>query len=925
MKIVQINTYDIRGGAARAAYRLHEGLLKIGQESQVLVVQKFANDETVYRVNLKEGEKSFEEQLFFGAAIQEHYIDAHRTEISNTLFSLPYPGYDLSSLPMLKEAEVINLHWVAYYQSTATLRSLFALRKPVVWTLHDQWAFTGGCHYTAGCQKYRRDCVACPQLAEDPFNLAAVILKDKLELFKGANLTIVTPSLWLADCAKQSKLFKELRVEVIPYGLDTDIFAPLPKAKAKKRLGIEADVVTLLFVAEQSAEKRKGFQELLAAMQHCFYNAEFQELVQGERIKLLCLGHSDYKADSLRIPAVFLGYLDSEEEIRTAYAAADLFILPSLEDNLPNTILESMSCGTPVVAFDVGGVPDVVTNGVTGQLVYPGDVSQMGEAIVSLVLNPELRKEMGKRCRKNMIEKNSLTDQAERYGQLYQMLYQDDKLSGRKPSEYSTLEVETGDAEIASTTALVSVGTMKGPHFSDIFDQVLLKALKEFSLVKEQAYQASEDDRAARLKVIEEQGRRLGEVEAERNNLQSELAHWRQHFESVQAESAARLQVIEEQGRRLGEVEAERDKLQSERDGALQVLFTVSRTRAYKLLRRLGRWKAIEQSISEISEGLLAPAGYTEVEMSLLERLGPGQLVNLIAKAYANVDSLFSTCEEHGLHLTPVHFYSPIPEVSKLPKKIWEQSSELIGIEINEQAQLAFLNQICHNYKSEYEAFPVNPTDVPYQYYFNQMMFRSVDAEVLYCMIRYHCPRRVIEVGSGFSTYVAAAAVVRNAEQGKPAEFVAIEPYPDEVLRKGFPGLQRLISEPVQDVDLNLFTTLMEGDVLFIDSSHVLRIDSDVRFLFLEVLPRLQPGVLVHFHDIFLPLDYPPEWVMKEHRFWNEQYLLQAFLAFNRAFEVIWAGSFMHQSHSDTLKKAFSHYEPRTVTPGSFWTRYVIS
>jgi 2-polyprenyl-3-methyl-5-hydroxy-6-metoxy-1,4-benzoquinol methylase/predicted O-methyltransferase YrrM len=418
-----------------------------------------------------------------------------------------------------------------------------------------------------------------------------------------------------------------------------------------------------------------------------------------------------------------------------------------------------------------------------------------------------------------------------------------------------------------------------------------------------QAFESAEADRAERLQVIEDQGRRLGEVEAERNNLQAELGELRQLF---------------------GELETERDKLQSERDGALRVLFSISKSRAYKLLRRLGRWQAIEQSISDISEGLLPPAGYKGAEMALLERLGPDHLASLISKDYADDASLFSACEKHGFHLTPVHFYSPIPEISKLPKKIWEQSSELIGIELNEQAQLAFLDQICHQYKSEYEAFPVNPTDVPHQYYFNQVMFRSVDAEVLYCMIRYQCPRRVIEVGSGFSTYVAAAAVVRNAEQGKPAELFAIEPYPNEVLRQGFPGLQRLISEPVQDVDLDLFTTLAEGDVLFIDSSHVLRIDSDVRFLFLEVLPRLQPGVLVHFHDIFLPLDYPQEWVIKEHRFWNEQYLLQAFLAFNRAFEVIWAGSFMHQYHSDALKKAFSHYDPETVTPGSFWTRRAI-
>ena len=616
MAIVQINTYDIHGGAARAAHRLHHGLLEVGQNSQMLVMQKSSTDETVFRVNLEKVEENLEEQLFFGAAIQEHYINAHRTETSNTLFSLPYPGYDLSALPMLHEADIINLHWVAYYQSLTTLQSLFALGKPVVWTLHDQWAFTGGCHYTAGCQKYLQDCVVCPQLSDDPFNLAATILKDKIELFRGANLTIVTPSRWLAECAKQSKLFKDLRVEVIPNGLDTDIFSPLPKAKAKKRLGIGADVITLLFVAEQFTEKRKGFQHLVAALQHCLDSPGFQKLVQCERIKLLCLGHSGYEADSLGIPVVFLGYLDSDEEIRTAYAGADLFILPSLEDNLPNTILESMSCGTPVVAFDIGGVPDLVINGVTGQLVCPGDELQMSEAILSLVFNPKQLKEMGERCRQQMIEKNSLTVQAGRYLKLYQELHQQYEQSARDASEDSTLELESGGAHLASTAPLVSVETAKGPHFSDIFEQVLLKALKEFSLAKEKAYQASEADRAARLELIEEQGRRLGEVEAERNNLQSELANLRQHFESVQADSAARLGVIEDQGRRLGEVEAERnnlaaelgalrqhfesvqaerDKLQAERDGALQVLFSVSQSRAYKLLRRLGRWKAIEQ------------------------------------------------------------------------------------------------------------------------------------------------------------------------------------------------------------------------------------------------------------------------------------------------------------------------------------------
>jgi predicted O-methyltransferase YrrM len=252
---------------------------------------------------------------------------------------------------------------------------------------------------------------------------------------------------------------------------------------------------------------------------------------------------------------------------------------------------------------------------------------------------------------------------------------------------------------------------------------------------------------------------------------------------------------------------------------------------------------------------------------------------------------------------------------------LWTQPSELVGIDVKAPEQLQFLDHICLPFQAEYDAFPHAPTDIPFQYYLDQNMFRSVDAEVLYCMIRHYRPHRVIEVGSGFSTYLSAAAVRQNTADGHPATFVAIEPYPNEVLRHGFPGLSQLLVQPLQSVELDLFTSLTENDILFIDSSHVLRIDSDVRFLFLEVLPRLQPGVLVHFHDIFLPCEYPRDWVMHEYRFWNEQYLLQAFLAFNRGFEVLWSGSYMHLHHREHLQKAFRSYDPATVWPGSFWIR----
>lgn len=189
-------------------------------------------------------------------------------------------------------------------------------------------------------------------------------------------------------------------------------------------------------------------------------------------------------------------------------------------------------------------------------------------------------------------------------------------------------------------------------------------------------------------------------------------------------------------------------------------------------------------------------------------------------------------------------------------------------------------------------------------------------------MIRYFKPTRVIEVGSGYSTFLSARAILKNkAEYGINAELIAIDPYPKDILRKWFPGLSKLIVEEVQNVDLSEFKKLKENDILFIDSSHVLKIGSDVQYEYLEILPRINKGVIVHAHDIFLPLEYPKEWVLRLRRFWNEQYLLQSFLAFNSAFEVLLAGSYMHLKHPEKLDKAFGSYNRKTVLPGSFWIR----
>lgn len=250
----------------------------------------------------------------------------------------------------------------------------------------------------------------------------------------------------------------------------------------------------------------------------------------------------------------------------------------------------------------------------------------------------------------------------------------------------------------------------------------------------------------------------------------------------------------------------------------------------------------------------------------------------------------FPVWQRLGFHIIPNHFYEPIPDTRTLKSDLWSKRSDLIGIEINEEKQINLLSQFSAKFKSEYETFPRRKTSNPYQFYLNNGAFESVDAEILYCMIRYFKPRRIFEVGSGNSTLLSAQAILKNKEENKDyeCELLAIDPFPTSVLKTGFPGLSRVISQKVEDVPISQFNKLGENDILFIDSSHVLKIGNDVQYLYLEVLPRLNKGVLIHIHDIFLPSEYPKEWVLKQYRFYTEQYLLQAFLTFNNVFEILW-------------------------------------
>lgn len=288
--------------------------------------------------------------------------------------------------------------------------------------------------------------------------------------------------------------------------------------------------------------------------------------------------------------------------------------------------------------------------------------------------------------------------------------------------------------------------------------------------------------------------------------------------------------------------------------------------------------------------------------------------------------TLFPFWQRLGFHITRNHYYEPIPDTRELKDELWQKKSELVGIDMHEQDQLRLLAFFNSTYKKEYDLLPQQKEHEinPYDYYVFNGSFETVDGEILYCMIRSLKPKKIMEIGSGFSTFIAAKAIEENKKEDGSyrCELEAIEPYPNETLLKGFPNLTRLTQKKVQDVPLEKFQELGEHDILFIDSSHVLKIGSDVQYEILEILPRVRPGVVVHVHDIFLPAEYPKEWVMKEYRFWSEQYALQAFLAFNSAFEVLWGGNYMHMTHAAELKKAFPSYEKSAQRgAGSFWMR----
>jgi glycosyltransferase involved in cell wall biosynthesis len=401
--------------------RLHDGLRQIGYDSKFLVRVVSEPGEGVLafdsRANvLKRGMRSVRRR---GIEADFGEYRKNRTEGQEVF------GDDRSELGadvrhQLPPCDVVNLHWVAGFIDYSDFLSRVPQRTPVVWTLHDMNPFTGGCHYDRNCGKFADACGSCPELGSlEEADLSRRIWQRKrgaLKKIHAKRLRIVADSNWLASQAKKSSVFREFPVEAIHYGLDVEKFAPRDRAAARSVLGLPPSAKIILFVADHPNIRRKGFATLADAL---------TGLTADPELFLLSMGR-DKPEFSKPFPHLHLGYVVEERFQSIIYSAADIFVIPSLQEAFGQTALEAMACGTPVVGSDAGGIPEIVRDGATGFLFPAGDPRSLAAAIEKLLGDEMRRALMGAECRRAAVDGYTLEVQAKRYAKLYEKMLRGD-------------------------------------------------------------------------------------------------------------------------------------------------------------------------------------------------------------------------------------------------------------------------------------------------------------------------------------------------------------------------------------------------------------------------------------------------------------------------------------------------------------------
>jgi hypothetical protein len=270
-----------------------------------------------------------------------------------------------------------------------------------------------------------------------------------------------------------------------------------------------------------------------------------------------------------------------------------------------------------------------------------------------------------------------------------------------------------------------------------------------------------------------------------------------------------------------------------------------------------------------------------------------------------------------GLQVVVKSFYSPIPDLKRIPDSTWERESELEGIHFDLEQQRHNLDEL-RPYLHEFQP-PEQANGDRNAYFLANGSYGPVDAEVLYATVRAAKPTRIVELGSGYTTLITAKACLENEQEGAPVEYVAFDPYPG-VAHAGLPGLMDLVRAPAEELPTEVFGKLGENDLLIVDTTHTVKMGGDVNHVVLDALPRLGGGALVHFHDIFLPWEYPRKWAEDFGLYWSEQYLLQAFLSMNEEFEILYALYALARRRGDYLREIIPSWH-EDVVPGAFWLR----
>jgi len=401
--ILMVNTMQKNGGAARAAYRTFCGIRNRYSASHYLTLMKEDADPMVTG-RIQNSAKGMLVQQLGRLDRLPLLFYPNRQHVTFSPAFWPNP----LRIPLKRfQPKLVHLHWVG--AGMLRVEELARLRCPVVWTLHDTWAFTGGCHYTRDCVGYKTQCGRCPQLGslhEDDYS--HTLMKRKAKVFRKLDMTIVTPSRWLADIVRQSSLFADRRIEVIANGLDTESFRPVERHAAREYFGLSPDMPVLLFGAQWVTDLRKGGDLLCEALKRL-----------DRPCTLLVFGQGKLPLEAApNVTVRQFGSLADDISLAMLYSAADVFLCPSREDNLPNTVAEAFACGTPCIAFDINGLPDMIEHQKNGWLARPFDSADLAEGIRWLVQHPQ-PEQLRRAAREKAVSEYSMALMEERYVALY--------------------------------------------------------------------------------------------------------------------------------------------------------------------------------------------------------------------------------------------------------------------------------------------------------------------------------------------------------------------------------------------------------------------------------------------------------------------------------------------------------------------------